>query len=279
MRNQMAFRRSLLLFFAVVAFCASTASAADAEPNLAGKWVGTYNCGNDSGNLRIAVAKESGVLVGIQTFSSPEVSGTIKMRVTTGADGGLSFLPIEWIGPHRGGMSTLTGSLADDGNIISGTLSKCGKDAAFALARESAALAAVAPSGDPRKPTPVSGGPAQGHWEGQLSCKRSNRTPVESVPVEADIVQDGEGVAALFRIRINRKAGTSSEGVAEHAVILRGLWLHGRMDLSWPAILADVSRGWRFNGLTVALDADGSLIGTPKMEPCDTVVLKKIGPA
>jgi hypothetical protein len=52
------------------------------------------------------------------------------------------------------------------------------------------------------------------------------------------------------------------------------------MNLSWPAILTDVSPAWRLLGLTVTFDADGrSASGTPKMKPCDAITLRKVGPA
>jgi hypothetical protein len=194
--------RPLLFCFAALMFTAYGAFIAHAKPDLTGKWAGTFSCGDASaGKVTIDIATEQETTEGLLIFDSPQMEGSLKVKVRSDEGGRIAFLPVAWVDqPKQAAMPTLVGTL--DADAITGTLSGCKGNAAISLMREAEPEQVAIQAGDLLEPTPISGGIAQGHWQGTLTCKRNKRWPIESFPVEDDIVQDGQGVAALFGIRI-----------------------------------------------------------------------------
>jgi len=216
-------------FGAVFCFIAAGIAHA-AETDLSGKWTGTYRCG-DSGDLAIELTNEQGVL----TFDGPNMRGSLKVKARASDGGRVAFLPVAWVGQtQQGAMVTLIGSLGGDGNSIAGAISGCSGGSAFSLTR-AAAPEKTEKADNLLQPGPLSGGPAQGHWKGMLSCKWHGKP--QSIPAEADIVQDGNGVAALFHLRIYKTPEADAGETLDETLPLRGTLADEALNLGQPVYL------------------------------------------
>jgi hypothetical protein len=114
--------------------------------------------------------------------------------------------------------------LRDNGLMIEGTMPGCGgigdnftatRNAATPPAANAAANAPVS------KPQPPSGGNLQGRWRGTISCT-ARRRDTETHEAQADIVQDGNQLAAVFRFKMPTIARPGVAETTENVVVTTG---------------------------------------------------------
>jgi len=197
--------------------------------DLAGSWQGSYSCGaNRNIAFTLDLQKSESRFEGTFRFAAPNArskGGAYKVSGSIDAKGAFTFVPREWIERPTGTTSLgLVGRLRDNGLMIEGTMPGCGGVGdTFTASRHAVALPAAnaAANAPVSKPQPPSGGNLQGHWRGTLSCT-ARRRDAETHDAQADIVQDGNQLAAVFRFKMPTPARQGVAETAENVVVTTG---------------------------------------------------------
>jgi hypothetical protein len=276
-------KSATLLGFCLLVVQAAPYSFAN-EPSWIGRWAGTYSCGNIRNNhFSLDITAQSANRVeGLFSFNVPAApgeTGAYKVVGRSGSDGRVTFVPQEWVERPEGFQPLgLVAALHANGQMLEGNIPDCGFGSDFSASRQGdkAAGEVEPPDLSLVSPTPISGGLIQGQWLGGITCKMNRREP-QTYGVEAHMVQDGAGVAALFRIRIFKVRGSNSGDTFDQVVVVSGLAEDQRLTLG-NDILLEGKNPARFKGLEVALGAGGnSLTGTVTMNGCQDIELKRSG--
>lgn len=212
----------------LVAACTFGFAGSALAADLAGSWQGNYSCGA-SRNIAFTLdlQRSDAKFDGTFRFAAPKAGdkgGAYKVSGSIDAKGAFTFVPRDWIERPTGYTALgLVGRLRDNGLMIEGAMPGCGGIGDnFTATRNAAAVPAgnAATNAPISKPQPPSGGNFRGHWRGTISCTLK-RHQTETYDMEADIVQDDDQLAAIFRFRTpNGRPGVA--GIADQIVITTG---------------------------------------------------------
>jgi hypothetical protein len=262
--------------------------AQSVDATLVDTWSGTYDCATvrDAPFTLEVTSQAAGRLAGVFRFEIPGApgrTGAYKVVGRIGAGGRLTIVPQEWIERPEGYRALgLTGVLRENGRRIEGSVSDCGFGSGFTASRGVAGGGAAA-GGSPADaglatPDPITGGPVQGEWAGTITCGANRRNP-ETLGVRATMVQDGAGVAALFRIEVSAPRGLKAGAATEQSVVAHGQ-VDGEVLALSDGVLIDGRGPTRFRGMEGSIASGGaSLTGVPGMNGCQAIALQKAGPA
>lgn len=273
--------RSCLL----VAVCTLGFSGSALAADLAGIWQGNYSCGaNRDIVFTLDLQQSDAKFEGTFRFAVPEArdkGGAYKVSGSIDAKGGFTFVPRDWIERPSGYTAVgLVGRLRDNGLMIEGTMPGCGGIGNnFTATRNTAAApsgSAAAANTPVTKPQPPSGGKLQGQWRGTITCTAKRREP-ETHDAQADIVQDGDQLATIFRFKTLNQARPGVAEIAEQIVVTTG-HADGRQVKFDAGLVVEGNPRFSFKIDDALLDPSGKqLAGNVTASDCQQIKLDRHG--
>lgn len=278
----MFFLRSIPAILFIIAILAS--APGQARATLDGSWTGNLTCGSYKGPLLIKTDGEPapGIFAGTLSFElksgfSKPITGSYSFAARLLEDGSFAIKPREWIEPPSDSeyVLDLEGKLNQDGWRMEGAVPLCARGRFSATLDEFdmgqvGLLATV---------QPPSGGVAQGHWKGYLSCAFGRPDGPVQFPLELSLWQHGGNVSGIATLSVYAKSQRNSGRPVVQTTLLRGLVEGERLVLDRAFHIETGGRGNRLHSLAAEFLQSGELAGATSYPGCETLALSRVSPA
>lgn len=269
----------------LVAACTFGFAGSALAADLAGIWQGRYSCGaNRNIAFTLDLQQLNTKFEGTFRFAAPNArdkGGAYKVSGSIDAKGAFTFVPRDWIERPTGYAALgLVGRLRDNGLMIEGAMPGCGGIGDNFTATRNAAAAssgnADAANAPVTKPQPPGGGKLQGQWRGTMTCT-AKRRETETRDARADIVQDGDQLAAIFRFEVLNKARHGGAETAEQIIVTTGHVDGSRVKFD-PGLVVEGYPRFSFKVDDALLDPSGKqLTGNVMASGCQQIKLERHG--
>lgn len=258
-------------------------SPGHARGTLAGSWTGNLICGGYNGQLLIETDGEPapGMFSGTVSFElDPDSRNALKGVYSFAArlldDGSFEIKPREWIERPRLAEYVLDfkGRLNQDGWRMEGIVPLCARGR-FSAALDDFDMSQVGLLGAIHPP---SGGNAQGHWKGHLSCVGTRRKGPEQYPLELSLWQHGGDVGGIATLYVYKKFGSNAGPTDVQTTLLRGRVEGEGLILDRVLPIETAGRHNHLHSLSAKFTQTGELVGSSYFPGCETLALSRVSP-
>lgn len=277
----MFFPRSFSAVLFTIAVLASAPS--HAQRTLDGSWTGNLTCGAYNGQLLIKTDAEPapGMFSGTLSFEmdrqgSDVLKGAYSFAARLLEDGSFVIKPREWIERPKRSEYVLDfeGRLNQDGWRMEGAIPLCARGR-FSAALDDFDTGQVGLLGAIQPP---SGGVAQGHWKGQLSCTGTRQKGPEQYPMELSLWQHEGNVGGVATMNIYESFGSNAGPTFVQTTLVRGRVEGEELILDRVLHIETGGRGNRLHSLSAKFTQTDELVGAPYFAGCETLALSRVSP-